>query len=112
MAANTYGRLMQIMAGAGEEDGSSGMAIGEMMSGSRVKVNDLILDRADYMILTNELKVGSKTMKIPYKKQQSSTVHAGDGTSVTVTVPPLKKGDKVLCYQVDDEDVIILGRLE
>ena len=109
---NTYGRFMQLMANAGGEDGNYGVVIGEMLSGSRLKVNDLLLERKDYMVLTNSIKVNGKELKFPFKKAQSKTVSTGDGTSVTVSVPALKKGDKVLCYQIDDEDVIILGRLE
>jgi len=112
--ANPYGRLMTIMgkAGQGAVDTGSGLMIGEMLTGAQLKVGDVTLARDDYLLLTNEIEVNGKVMKIPHKTRQSKTVTTPDGGSITVAIPPLKKGDKVLCYQLSDEDFVVFGKVE
>ena len=74
-----------------------------MVTGAQIKVGDLTLARDDYLLLTHEIKVNGKLMKIPYKKQQISS---------DIVIPPLKKGDKVLCYQISDETFVVFGKVE
>ena len=111
--ADPYGRIMQVMGRAGEKatDVGNGFLIGEMISGAKVRVGDLTLAREDYLLLTNEIEVNGKVMKIPYKTKQEKTVTV-DGGSIKVAIPPLKKGDKVLCYQIIDEDFVVFGKVE
>ena len=103
--ANPYGRLMALMGRAGRVAAETGSTflIGEMQTGAQIKVGDLILAREDYVMLTHEIEVNGKVMKIPYKKQQSAS---------GITIPPLKKGDKVLCCQISDEEFVVFGKVE
>lgn len=112
--ADPYGRLMSVMGKAGRSatDTGSGFLIGEMLSGAKIKVGDLTLARDDYLLLTHEIEVNGKTMKIPYKARQEKTVTMYHGETVTVAIPPLKKGDKVLCYQINDEEFVVFGKVE
>ena len=112
--ANPYGRLMAVMGKAGMAAVGSGpeLMIGEMLTGAQLKVGDVTLARDDYLLLTNEIEVNGKVMKIPYKTRQSKTVTIPHGGSITVAVPPLKKGDKVLCCQISDEDFVVFGKVE
>lgn len=112
--ANPYGRLMALMGGAGKKaaDTGEGFLIGEMLTGAQLKVGDLTLARDDYLLLTNEIKVNGKVMKLPFKKEQSITITHYHGETITVAIPPLKKGDKVLCYQISDEEFIVFGKVE
>ncbi len=112
--ANPYGRLMAVMGKAGRAAAESGQAlmIGEMLTGAQLKVGDVTLARDDYLLLTNEIEVNGTVMKIPYKSRQSKTVTTPHGGSITVAVPPLKKGDKVLCCQISDEDFVVFGKVE
>ncbi len=111
--ADPYGRIMQIMGKAGKKavDEGAGFLIGEMLTGAQVRVGDLTLARDDYLLLTNEIEVNGKVMKMPYKSRQAKTVTI-EGREITVVVPPLKKGDKVLCYQINDEDFVVFGKVE
>lgn len=113
MSANPYGRLMSVMGKAGKAaaDTGEGFLIGEMLTGAQLKVGDLTLTRDDYLLLTNEIEVNGTVMKIPYKARQANTVTI-DGRQITVAVPPLKKGDKVLCYQISDENFVVFGKVE
>ena len=111
--ANPYGRLMALMGGAGKTAVGSepGFLIGEMLSGATLKAGDLTLARDDYLLLTNEIKINGKSLKLPYKREQTINItHLGNTT--TVTVPPLKKGDKVLVYQISDEEFVVFGKVE
>jgi len=112
--ANPYGRLMAVMGKAGRDAAEPGpeLMIGEMLTGAQLKVGDVTLARDDYLLLTNEIEVNGKVMKIPYKTRQSKTVTTPHGGSITVAVPPLKKGDKVLCCQISDEDFVVFGKVE
>ena len=112
--ANPYGRLMAVMGKAGMAAAGSGqeLMIGEMLTGAQLKVGDVTLARDDYLLLTNEIEVNGKVMKIPYKTRQSKTVTTPHGGSITVAVPPLKKGDKVLCCQISDEDFVVFGKVD
>lgn len=112
--ANPYGRLMHIMGNAGKKATSTdeGFLIGEMISGAQLKVGDLTLARDDYLLLTHEIKVNGTTMKIPFKRSQSVTITDYHGTRATIAVPPLKKGDKVLCYKLSDETFVVFGKVE
>ena len=112
--ANPYGRIMALMGGAGKAaaDTDSGFLIGEMLSGAQVRVGDLTLARDDYLLLTHEIEVNGTTMKIPFKKRQSVTITDYHGTTATIAIPPLKKGDKVLCYQINDEEFVVFGKVE
>ena len=103
--ADPYGRLMSVMGKAGRSatDTGSGFLIGEMLSGAKIKVGDLTLARDDYLLLTHEIEVNGKTMKIPYKARQEKG---------SIAIPPLKKGDKVLCYQINDEEFVVFGKVE
>lgn len=111
--ANPYGRLLAIMGGAGKEaaDLGDGFMIGEMLTGAQLKVGDVTLARDDYMLLTNEIEVNGKVMKIPYKTRQEKVVTTPHGGQITVAIPPLKKGDKVLCYQISDEEFVVFGKV-
>lgn len=112
--ANPYGRLMSVMGGAGKAatGKQTDFLIGEMLSGATLKVGDLTLARDDYVLLTNEIEINGKVMKIPYKKRQSVTITDYHGTKATIAIPPLKKGDKVLCYQISDEEFVVFGKVE
>ena len=112
--ANPYGRLMSIMGQAGKQaaDTGTGFLIGEMITGAQLKVGDLILARDDYLLLTNEIEVNGKVMKMPYKIRQEKAITFYHGENVTIAVPPLKKGDKVLCYQISDEEFVVFGKVE
>ena len=112
--ANPYGRMMKIFGEAGRAAANTGeeFMIGEMLTGAQLKVGDVTLARDDYLLLTNEIEVNGKVMKIPYKKRQEKTVTTPHGGTITVAVPPLKKGDKVLCYQLSDEEFIVFGKVE
>lgn len=112
--ANPYGRIMSLMGGAGKAaaDTGAGFLIGEMITGAQIKVGDLTLARDDYVLLTHEIKVNDKKFKIPYKSTQSITIEHYHGETITISVPPLKKGDKVLCYQINDEEFVVFGKVE
>ena len=112
--ANPYGRLMQIIghSGAKAADTGEGFLIGERLTGAQLKVGDVTLARDDYLLLTNEIEVNGKTMKLPYKKRQEVRITHYHGEVITVAIPPLKKGDKVLCYQISDEEFVVFGKVE
>lgn len=105
---------MSVMGNAGRAavDTGSGFLIGEMLTGAQIKVGDLTLARDDYLLLTNEIEVNGTVMKMPYKKKQSVTITHYHGETITVAIPPLKKGDKVLCYQINDEEFVVFGKVE
>lgn len=111
--ANPYGRLVAAMGRAGKKAADTGkdFLIGEMLSGATLKVGDLTLARDDYLLLTNEVKINGKVLRLPYKKEQTVTI-TNQGMTTTITVPPLKKGDKVLCYQISDEEFVVFGKVE
>lgn len=115
--ANPYGRLLTVMGNAGKSaaDTGAGFLIGEMLTGAQIKVGDLTLARDDYLLLTHEIEVNGTVMKIPYKKRQEKVVithHGASQEKVIVAIPPLKKGDKVLCYQISDEEFVVFGKVE
>ena len=112
--ANPYGRLVAARGRAGKKaaDTGEGFLIGEMLTGAQIKVGDLTLARDDYVLLTNDIEINGKVMKIPYKKRQSVTITDYHGTKATIAIPPLKKGDKVLCYQINDEEFAVFGKVE
>lgn len=115
--ANPYGRMMDIFGKAGKkavqtDTEGDGLIIGEMLTGAQLKVGDLTLARDDYLLLTNEIEVNGKTMKLPYKNRQDIKITHYHGEVITVAIPPLKKGDKVLCCQISDEEFVVFGKVE
>ena len=95
-------------AGRDASDTGARFLIGEMITGAQLKVGDLTLARDDYYLLTNEIEVDGTVMKFPYKRRQSVDI---DG-NVTIEIPPLKKGDKVLCCQISDDTFVVFGKVE
>lgn len=112
--ANPYGRLLSLMGSAGKAavGKEAGFLIGEMITGATLKVGDLKLARDDYLMLTNEININGRTLKLPFKREQSVTVTISSGNNLIIKVPPLKKGDKVLCYQISDEEFVVFGKVE
>lgn len=110
---NPYGRLLSLMRKQSAKEVSSVplFEVGRMLTGAQIKLDGKTLARDDYILIENRFTVtaGSekKTFRVPYKKEQKLKV----SDSVTITVPPLKKGDLVLCLQISDQKYAVFGRV-
>lgn len=112
--ADPYGRILVAVGQAGRNavGNTGGFLIGEMITGAQLKVGDTTLARDDYLLLMTEIEIDGKILKSPHKKKQTIVINKSGGGEIKIDVPPLKKGDKVLCYQISDEEFVIFGKVE
>lgn len=126
MANNPFGRMLSLIREEAENQVGSipRFQVGEMVTGAQIKVGDRKLSRDDYVLIENRFTVevdgDKKTFRVPYKKKQEFTLKAakddtGSGSgkqqTIKISVPPLKEGDQVLCYQISDEKYAVFGRV-
>lgn len=121
MATNPYGRLLALMESAGgtKAEAIPKFQVGEMITGAQIKVGGRTLSRDDYVIIENQFTVAvdgdKKTFRVPYKKKQTYSFKTAKNDTaqqtITITVPALKAGDLVLCYQMSAEKYIVFGRV-
>lgn len=118
---NPYGRMLSLMRqqSAKETSAIPLFEVGRMITGAQIKLDGKTLARDDYILIENRFTVtvgnDRKTFKVPYKKEQEMNITAMKNSStaekITITVPPLKKGDLVLCLQISDQKYAVFGRV-
>lgn len=105
--ANGYVRLLDAIACAKKERPQQGFEIGIVGTGGEIKIDSLTLDKDDYILLTNTLIINEEAVEFPRVKRKEI-----DAGGIYIVVPGLKKGDSVLCYRLDDETYVVLGKVE
>lgn len=123
---NPYGKLMSLMKEQAENASNSipVFEVGEMLTGAQIKLGSRKLARDDYILLQNEIDVtvdgSKKRFRLPFKKKTEVEFKAasddtkGGGSKVStikITAPALKKGDKVLVYQMSSQKYIVFGKV-
>lgn len=105
--ANGYVRLLDAIVGAKKERPQQGFEIGVVGAGGEIKIDSLTLDKDDYILLTNELIINGEKVTFPRIKKKKI-----DAGGIEITVPGMRKGESVLCYRLDDETYIMLGKVD
>ena len=114
---NPYGRMLDLMKKASPK--TTGLVLGEYLGNKKFQIGEITLERKDYLILQNRIKIDGKSFNIPIMKKKKHTVTRSvtdswgktETISFDVTVPALKKGDQVIAYQLGDGAYVILGRV-
>ena len=114
---NAYGRMLDLMKRAAPK--TQGLVLGEYLGNKKFQIGEMTLERKDYMILQNKIKIDNVTFNVPIMKKRTHTVTRSvtdswgktETFSFEVTVPALKKGDQVVAYQLGDGAFVILGRV-
>lgn len=105
--ANGYVRLLDAIVGAKKERPQQGFEIGVVGSGGEIKIDSLTLDKDDYILLSNTLIINGEKVEFPCVKKKEI-----DAGGVYIVVQGLKKGESVLCYRLDDETYVVLGKVD
>lgn len=98
---NAYEEILDVMRSEGKKDNTAPIQIGEMTGADSCRIGKLQLSGSD-LLTAEHLKTGyhcAVCRDDPAKKDEDTFVG------------PLKSGDKVAVYRVDDECYIILERL-
>lgn len=98
---DAYAEILNIMRREGKKDNPAPVQKGIMQDNTSCLVGELLLAGED-LLVAEHLKTGyhyAVDKDIPSLKD------------VNTFIPPLKKGDTVAVYRLDDEKYIILGRL-
>ena len=114
---NPYGRMLDLMKKSTPK--TQGLVLGEYLGDKKFQIGEMTLERKDYMILQNKIKIDNVTFDVPIMKKKTHTVTRSvtdswgktETFSFEVTVPALKKGDQVVAYQLGDGAFVILGRV-
>lgn len=98
---NAYEEILGMMRSEGKKDNTAPIQIGEMTGAESCRIGKLQLSGSD-LLIAEHLKTGyhcAVCSDDPAKKDADTFVE------------PLRDGDKVAVYRVDDERYIILERL-
>ena len=114
---NASGRMLDLMKRVAPK--TQGLVLGEYLGNKKFQIGEMTLERKDYMILQNKIKIDNVTFNVPIMKKKTHTVTRSvtdswgktETFSFEVTVPALKKGDQVVAYQLGDGAFVILGRV-
>lgn len=98
---NAYEEILGMMRSEGKKDNTAPIQIGEMTGAESCRIGKLQLSGSD-LLIAEHLKTG-----------YHCAVCGGDPAKkdADTFVEPLRVGDKVAVYRVDDERYIILERL-
>lgn len=103
-----YEKLIKMMRSQGAVYNSPGLRIGVMTSGNTCKIGNLDLDADDLYIAEHLL------YKQCYKVDERVTVsntHAVSYEDRSKYLEPLKSGDMVLAYQINDDKYVIIEKI-
>lgn len=99
---NQYEKILEVIRKMNEKNRPASIEKGVMLSNHSCKIGDLILTREDLLISEHLLTGYFKNIDgdQPSKKDENTFV------------PPLKEGDIVAVYRFNDEEYMILAKLE
>ena len=96
-----YEEMLGIMRNEGKKDNTAPIQRGVMIDAETCKIGDLTLSGSD-LLIAEHLKTGYHCAVYDDKPSKKDE---------TTFVEPLKEGDEVAVYRLDDEFYIILERL-